>query len=189
MAEQEAKYDSGIFLLQEETSFNRTILGLNVSGYCTVNKKTNDHSFYLFLTLYRGQRRREVELEADCEYNDTNSNDSVTICSVQSQKEIKVQADQSIGIIFNSRCSGNNANRCTCRPATVDTGTQLYQFMNTSDTSNKSLASYQFVENVGLQLSFTIQRGETGYAPRLYMHSPNPQCILLVVYFLYGTYG
>lgn len=187
MDEQESKYDSGIFLLQEETGFNRTILGLNVSGYCTVNKKTNDQSFYLLLALYRGQKRKEVKLEADCEYYDPNSNDSVTICSVQSQEEIKVRADQSIGIFFNSKCSG--ANRCTCRPATVDTGTQLYQYMNTSDISNQSLASYQFVENVGLQLSFTIQRGETGYAPRLYLHSPNPQCILLVVYFLYGTYG
>ena len=170
MDEQESRYNSGIFLLQEETSFNRTILGLNASGYCTVNEITKDHSFYLLLTLYRGQQKEDFELEADCEYNDADSNDSVTICSVQSQKEIKVRADQSIGIFFNSRCSGSRANRCTCRPATVDTGTQLYQYMNTSDVSNQSLANYQFVENVGLQLSFTIQGGETGYAAIACLH-------------------
>ena len=168
MAEQEAKYDSGIFLLQEETGFNRTIVELSVSGYCTVNEITKDHWFYLLLALYHGQETvKYIQLEANCEDYDPDSNDS--ICSVQSQEEIKVLADQSIGIVFNSRC---RAKRCTCRPATVDTGTQLYQYMNTSDVS---LANYKFVENVGLQLSFTIQGGETGYAAIAYLHSPEPR--------------
>jgi hypothetical protein len=162
--EEESKYGSnGIFMIQEPVDFSLKIVEVNASGYCTVNGRT-EQPFILLLAIYKGQKRvRLEEVPAEC---DNSTNDSNTIlCRVQSDKNIIVPANRSIGILFNPSCNVSPssaaaaANNCSCRPATVDTGTEQYttQYSNFSHMKNsRSMDSFDFVGNVGLQISVTI---------------------------------
>ncbi|CAI8021504.1 Ephrin type-A receptor 4a (Fragment) [Geodia barretti] len=156
--EEESEYGStGMFIIQEPVDFGLTIVEVNASGYCTVNERT-EQPFHLLLAIYEGQRRVEVkEVSAEC---DSSTNDTETIlCRVQLDTNISVPANSSIGILFNPRCSTSSGgkNRCSCRPATLDTGTEQYTYSNISSMKGStSLDNFDFVGNVGLQISFTV---------------------------------
>ena len=160
--EEESEYGStGMFIIQEPVDFGLTIVEVNASGYCTVNQR-NEQPFHLLLAIYEGQRRVKVEeVPAEC---DSSTNDTETVlCHVQLDTNRFVPANHSIGILFNPRCSAK-VNRCSCRPATQDTGTEQYTYSNISSMKDStSLDNFDFVGNVGLQISFTVMTGEARY--------------------------
>ena len=155
--EQASKYGAGVFLITEPSDIGQTIVEVNASGYCTVKDKTTQ-PFHLLLVLYTNDLERTRGIPAEC---DTSTNDTDTVlCQIQSSSiRIHVPANHSVGILFDSMCSSNSASkRCTCRPATLDTATEKYTHMNTSEFA---IDNSEFVERIGLQLSFTVRPGET----------------------------
>ena len=165
MAEQESKYDSGIFLLRDPFNFNGTIVDVQASGYCTVVNRTTEQPFELRLALYDYQTRERtlhIPLPADCDLftNDTSDASNLTICSVQSKKRISVPADHSLGIQFNAMCSPKDgANRCSCRPATADRDTEQYLYLDVIGKTKILPRTTGREEELGLQFSFTIEAG------------------------------
>ena len=163
--EQESKYESGLFLLRDPIDYNGTVVGVSASGYCILVNRTGGQRFEMRLGLYEAQNRRRIDtvtLPADC--TDESSEDSV-ICSVQSNVKLSVKAGQFIGILFSAQCSPEDmANRCSCRPATVDRDNIDEQFLYLN-SSNNNFRNFPIntdgSESVGLQFSFTFQAGKT----------------------------
>ena len=163
--EQESKYESGLFLLRDPIEYNGTVVGVSASGYCILVNRTGGQRFEMRLGLYEAQNRRRIDtvtLPADC--TDESSEDSV-ICSVQSNMKFSVKAGCFIGILFNAQCSPEDkANRCSCRPATVDKDNIDEQFLYLNSNNNKFRKfpiNTDGSESVGLQFSFTFQAGKT----------------------------
>jgi hypothetical protein len=165
--EQESKYESGLFLLRDPIGYNGTVVGVSASGYCILVNRTGGQRFEMRLGLYDAQDRRRIEtviLPADCNmFIDESSEDSV-ICSVQSNEKFSVKAGHFIGILFNAQCSPEDmANRCSCRPATVDRDNINEQFLYLN-SSNNNFRNFPIntdgSESVGLQFSFTFQAGK-----------------------------
>ena len=170
MAEQESKYDSGIFLLRDSVGFSGTIVDVQASGYCTVVNRTTEQPFELRLALYDYQTRERtlhIPLPADCDLftNDTPDASNLTIlCSVQSKKRISVPADHSLGILFSATCSPEDgANRCSCRPATVDRDTEQYLYLDVIGKTIMLPRTTGREEELSLQFSFTIEAGKMFY--------------------------
>ena len=152
---EQVKNKLGAFFLRDPIPFNGTIVTVTASGYCST---TEDK---LQLVLYDGTTTVSNNVNhllfVNC--TEVSGDSNVTIGRVETDERIAVRGGHYLGIVY-TPCRQNKT-PCAFLPA-VDNHV-VQQFVFFEDVQLHNFETRITMNGVGLQISFTIERGETLY--------------------------
>ena len=152
---EQVKNKSGAFFLQDPIPFDGTIVTVTASGYCS----TTEDMLELQLILYDGKtisKNADHRLFVNC--TEVSGDSNVTIGRVETNKKIAVRGGHYLGILY-IQC---RQAPCAFLPA-VDDNHVVQQFVFFEDVKLHNFNTSITGNGVGLQFSYTIERGETLY--------------------------
>ena len=156
---EQVKKKLGAFLLRDPIPFDGTIVTVTASGYCS----TTEDRLELRLVLYDGKTTisKNVNHLLFVNCTEVSGDSNVTIGRVEANERIAVRGGHYLGILY-TPCRQNTTNPCAFLPAVDDH--VVHQFVFFEDVQLRDFDT-RIVNGsrVGLQFSFTIERGETMY--------------------------